>query len=400
VSRKAVIVGGSVGGLFAAHCLASIGWDVDVYERVSGDLAARGAGLGTHQDLFDIMRRVGVVVDERTGIEVNSRVCLARSGDILREIPFHERKSSWATIYRALRRSLPDHRYHQGKSLSSLETTRDGIVATFSDGRSVAADLLVGADGNRSTVRELLLPHVQPRYCGYVAWRALIQETGARLYDRYAFSMPDGGSAVSYPVPGREGEVVPGQRAINFLWYHAASEREVLEMSTDESGHCHGMAIPPPLIRKEVVASLYREASDQLPPQHVDLLHAEPQPFFQAIYDLECEKLVFGRALLLGDAAFVARPHVGAGVTKAALDAQCLADALCAHGGDIASALASYERDRLTIGTRMVARARRLGAFIEFHKSPDYRKPGVMEQANELLHDHGADIRSVPEFWA
>ena len=49
---------------------------------------------------------------------------------------------------------------------------------------------------------------------------------------------------------------------------------------------------------------------------------------------------------------------------------------------------------------RVVARARRLGAFIEFHNSPDYRKPGVMEQANELLHEHGADIRSVPEFWA
>lgn len=400
MGKKAVIVGGSVGGLFAAHCLASIGWGVEVYERVSGDLAARGAGLGTHQDLFDIMRRIGIVVDERAGIEVNSRVCLAKSGEILQEIPFHERKSSWATIWRALRRSLPDRQYHQGKNFTNLETSDDGVIASFSDGASVAADLLIGADGNRSTVRELLLPHVQPRYCGYVAWRALIQETGARLYDRYAFSMPEGGSVVSYPVPGRDGEVVPGQRAINFLWYHAASESEVLQMSTDTSGHCHGMAIPPPLIRKDVVSSLYREASDQLPPQHVDLLHAETQPFFQAIYDLECEKLVFGRTVLLGDAAFVARPHVGAGVTKAALDAQCLADALTTHGDDIASALASYERDRLTLGKRMVARARRLGAFIELHNSPDYRRPGMMEQANELLHEHGADIRSVPEFWA
>jgi 2-polyprenyl-6-methoxyphenol hydroxylase-like FAD-dependent oxidoreductase len=400
VSKKAVIIGGSVGGLFAAHCLSSIGWDVEVYERVSGDLAARGAGLGTHQDLFDVMRRVGIAVDEKTGIEVQSRVCLARSGEIFQEIPFHERKSSWATIYRALRHSLPDHQYHQGKSFTNLDTSSDGVIATFADGTSVAADLLIGADGNRSSLREVLLPHVQPRYCGYVAWRALIQEAGARLYDRYAFSMPDGGSAVSYPVPGRDGEVVPGQRAINFLWYHAASESEVREMSTDESGYCHGMAIPPPLIRKDVVANLYREASEQLPPQHVDLLRAETQPFFQAIYDLECEQLVFGRALLLGDAAFVARPHVGAGVTKAALDAQCLADALKAHGDDVASALASYERDRLTIGKRMVARARRLGAFIEFHKSSTYRRPSMAEQASELLHEHGADIRSVPEFWA
>jgi 2-polyprenyl-6-methoxyphenol hydroxylase-like FAD-dependent oxidoreductase len=233
-----------------------------------------------------------------------------------------------------------------------------------------------------------------------VAWRALIQETGARLFDRYAFRMPDGGSAVSYPVPGRDGEVAPGRRAINFLWYHPASEREVQDMSTDAGGHCHGMAIPPPLIRKDVVSTLQREALEQLPPQHLDLLQAKPQPFFQAIYDLECERLVFGRAVLLGDAAFVARPHVGAGVTKAALDAQCLADALQSHGDDIASALASYQRDRLFIGRRMVARARRLGAFIEFHNSAGHKKLAMAEQAHELLHDHGADIRSVPEFWA
>ena len=108
---------------------------------------------------------------------------------------------------------------------------------------------------------------------------------------------------------------------------------------------------------------------------------------------------MFGRTVLLGDAAFVARPHVGAGVTKSALDAQCLADALRTHG-DVAAALASYQRDRLVIGQRMVARSRRLGAFIEFHKAPGHVKPGMMEQADELLHQHGADIRSVPEFWA
>lgn len=399
MAKKAVIVGGSVGGLFAAHCLRAIGWEVAVYERVAGDLAARGAGLGTHQDLFDIMRRIGVTVDERTGVDVSSRVCLARNGGILKEIPFQERKSSWATIWRALRRALPDRCFHQGKDFTGLEATDGGVIASFADGTSVAADLLVGADGNRSSVRERLLPQVQPRYCGYVAWRALIQESGTALFDRYAFSMPDGGSAVSYPVPGRDGEVTPGRRAINFLWYHPASERDVLDMSTDATGHCHGMAIPPPLIRKDVVAAIRSEALDQLPPQHIDLLLAEPQPFFQAIFDLECDRLVFGRTALLGDAAFVARPHVGAGVTKAAMDAQALADALQAHG-DVASALAAYQRDRLKIGKRMVARARRLGAFIEYHNAPEFKKPETMQQADELLYQHGADIRTVAEFWA
>lgn len=400
MAKKAVIIGGSMGGLFAAHCLLHIGWDVEVYERIDGDLAARGAGLGTHTDLFSVMSSVGIAVDERIGVEVNSRVFLGRSGDIVREIPFYERKSSWATLYRALRHSLPEGCYFQGKTFSNLKPMDDAVTAMFSDGTSAKGDLLIGADGNRSTVREILLPHVQPRYAGYVAWRALIQENGNRLYDRYAFSLPDGGSVVSYPVPGQEGEIVPGKRAINFAWYMGASESDVHEMSTDERGHCHGMAIPPPLIRKDVVARLHGQAEALLPPQHCELLLAMEQPFFQAIYDLECERLVFGRTLLLGDAAFVARPHVGAGVTKAALDAQYLAQALKSHGGDVPAALADYDRNRMLFGKRMVDRARRLGAFIEFHKSPDYKKIGVMEQAGELLHHHGADIRHVPELWA
>ena len=68
-----------------------------------------------------------------------------------------------------------------------------------------------------------------------------------------------------------------------------------------------------------------------------------------------------GRVVLLGDAAFVARPHVGAGVTKAAVDATCLADALAAHG-DLDAALRHYETLTIRLGRALVARGRRLGA--------------------------------------
>ncbi|WP_368735033.1 FAD-dependent monooxygenase, partial [Serratia marcescens] len=67
---------------------------------------------------------------------------------------------------------------------------------------------------------------------------------------------------------------------------------------------------------------------------------------FQPIYDLESPRLAFGRVVLLGDAAFVARPHVGAGVTKAALDAACLADAIAAADGMLEPALARYDIER------------------------------------------------------
>src|SRR5262249_37407532 len=74
-------------------------------------------------------------------------------------------------------------------------------------------------------------------------------------------------------------------------------------------------------------------------------------------------RMVFGRALTMGDAAFVARPHVGAGVTKAALDAACLTDALTAHA-DIDQALARYDAERRGFGDWIVARRRELGACI------------------------------------
>jgi len=94
------------------------------------------------------------------------------------------------------------------------------------------------------------------------------------------------------------------------------------------------------------------------------------QVFFQAIFDLESPRMALGRVALLGDAAFVARPHVGMGVTKAALDAECLAREIRAANGDLDSALARYDRERRRFGTRLVARARRLGAYIEAQLKP------------------------------
>lgn len=76
-------------------------------------------------------------------------------------------------------------------------------------------------------------------------------------------------------------------------------------------------------------------------------------------------RLTFGRVALVGDAAFVARPHVGTAVTKAAQDAQALADALAGAEGNIEGALASYESSRKQAGSELVARGRRLGAHLE-----------------------------------
>src|SRR6185437_6776316 len=101
--QRALIVGGSVGGLFAAHLLRSHGWDVAVFERSGGALADRGASIGTRDELFQILRRLGIALDLSGGVAVASRICLDRSGAVVAERPIASINSAWDRVYRPLR---------------------------------------------------------------------------------------------------------------------------------------------------------------------------------------------------------------------------------------------------------------------------------------------------------
>jgi 2-polyprenyl-6-methoxyphenol hydroxylase-like FAD-dependent oxidoreductase len=366
--RRALIVGGSLGGLFAAHLLRAAGWEVDVYERIADDLAGRGAGLGTHDALRDLMGRIGIDVTTPLGVATHAYVCRDRSGGAVHEIPLERVMSAWARLYRPLKDALPERNYHPGMALERVETDERGATAIFADGTRSAGDLLVGADGGRSTVRTQFLPEVKPEYAGYVAWRALIAETEVAavsddaLFEHLTFCIPDGELLISYPVPARDGDIRPGHRDYNVVWYRPIDDAQLAAINTDASGRRHEQ-IPPPLIRPEVTAAVKADARALLAPAVADVFVRTEQPFFQAIFDLASPRLVFGRVALLGDAAFVARPHVGAGVTKAALDAACLADATAAEP-DLDAALAYYDRERRRFGDWIVARSRDLGACI------------------------------------
>lgn len=100
-----------------------------------------------------------------------------------------------------------------------------------------------------------------------------------------------------------------------------------------------------------------------LPPQFLAVLRAIQRPFLAPIYDFGSAHMVFGRVVLIGDAAFLARPHVGMGVTKAAADARSLAHALMAEP-DIPAALRRFESEREPIGGILVRRGRELGRFL------------------------------------
>ena len=315
---QALVIGGSLGGLLAANLLHSIGWKVQVFERVGDDLASRGAGIGTHEELLEIMHRVGIKVDASIGVHPESRTCLDRAGNIQHTMPRPRILSSWGRLYRALKDAFPAQDYFFDKTLVSFTDDANGVTATFADGTRAQGDLIIGADGIRSTVRAQIMPEVQPQYAGYVAWRGLIPESSLRpelhreIFAHNIVCYPDGDAMTMYAVPGPDNDVRPGHRAYNWVWYHPVDPvKGLAALCTDATGHCHGAAIAPALIRPEVIAEMRATAQKVIAPQCVEVINLTAQPFFQAIFDLESPRLMHKRAVLLGDAAFVARPHVG-----------------------------------------------------------------------------------------
>jgi 2-polyprenyl-6-methoxyphenol hydroxylase-like FAD-dependent oxidoreductase len=401
--RRALVIGGSVGGLFAAGLLRLGGWEVAVFERSTEDLAGRGAGIGTRADLFAILRRLGIALDPDAGVRVRSRICLDRAGHIVHERVVPAVNTAWDRIYRPLKDALPHECYRAGMRFEQLEQARGRVTAIFTDGTREAGDLLIGADGFSSTVRQIVLPEVAPHYAGYVAWRGVVEEGDlppplrAQLGAHFTVCLPEGELFLCLPLPGREGEIRDGSGRLYWGWFRAADqERALPDLCTDESGRCHGVTIPPPLIRRDVIAALKSHAADVLAPQLAAIVARTAQPLLQPIYDLAAPRIVFGRAVLLGDAAFVARPHVATGVTKAAQDAECLADALAAEA-DIDRALQSYDRARTSFGNAMVARGRELGAYLEASAKGE---PAVERDPEKFLREYGAAGSVVDALYA
>jgi 2-polyprenyl-6-methoxyphenol hydroxylase-like FAD-dependent oxidoreductase len=368
---RVIVIGGSLGGLFAANILHREGWDVQVFERTGAELSGRGAGIVTHAELNAALERAGCVVDETLGVPVPGRVTLARDGSVEAERVLPQVLTAWARLYHLLKDAFPAERYHFGRTLVRVEQDAGSVTAVFADGSRETADLLVATDGIRSTVRAQFAPEAKPKYAGYVAWRGLVEEsalsapTRAALFERFAFCLPPREQMLGYPVAAANDSTKPGERRWNFVWYRPADEATTLrDLLTDASGKTHEGNIPLDRIRPDVIAGMLEEARRVLSPQFFEVVSKTEQPFYQPIYDLESARLVFGRVVLLGDAAFVARPHCGMGVTKAGADAVALADAL-AGGRPVEAALRAYESVRQPFGAYIVGFARKLGAYMQ-----------------------------------
>jgi 2-polyprenyl-6-methoxyphenol hydroxylase-like FAD-dependent oxidoreductase len=144
------IVGGSLGGLFAAALLRRDGHDVRIYERSEGGLAGRGAGLVGQREIFAILRAVGCEHVAHVGVVANERIFFDRSGEISERHRTPQMQISWDHLYRSFRHFVEADAYITGRFVRSVVQHEAGASLLFEDGGEESCDLVIGADGDHS----------------------------------------------------------------------------------------------------------------------------------------------------------------------------------------------------------------------------------------------------------
>lgn len=381
IDKRALVIGGSLAGLFAGTLLRSIGWQVDIYERSPHTLDSRGGGVVLQPDVVEAFQRAGIAYEDPLGVVAHERYYLKRNGSIAQAMPMRQTLTSWNLLYGSMRRHFPADHYHQGKHLT--EFTQDGtqVTAMFADGTHDTGDLLVGADGPTSTIRHLLLPDYTPQYAGYVAYRGLVDEseldpaTAKLLTERFVFFQFPNSHILQYVIPGENESLIPGERRFNWVWYVNYDQKtELPDILTDKNGQRREYSIAPRMIQPTVEQAMRSYADRVLAPPFQKLVAATQEPFVQAILDLGVPQMAFGHAsvaeqpriALIGDAAFIPRPHTAASTAKAAANAIALVDALVDSNHDVPKALEAWEGDQLALGMRLWKSGEALGERSQF----------------------------------
>jgi len=332
---RALVIGGSLGGLCAGVCLRAAGWRVSIFERSPGLMDDRGAGIVLQSEVLNLLEGLKLTTRADISVESLERQYLNKDGSVASSGDSQQFMTSWSALFNSLRRGFPDDDYHSGFKLVNFTAEEKQVMARFENGREETGNLLVGGDGAWSAVRQQLLPKIAPEYAGYVAWRGVVAENAlpaalrATFLDKFTFYQMPRSHILCYAIPGADGSATEGKRRLNWVWYWNYREADELPaLLTDRTGRKRRTSVPPGMVSPEHWQKQMEIARAFLPPQFRELLEATREPFAQPVRDLAVPQMVFGHTVLVGEAAFVLRPHTAAAAAKAAADGIVLGEAL------------------------------------------------------------------------
>jgi 2-polyprenyl-6-methoxyphenol hydroxylase-like FAD-dependent oxidoreductase len=354
-SRVAVI-GGSIAGCAAAIALTRAGCDVTVFERTSGSLRDRGFGIGLPPDTLSQMVAADYVDASIPAIRATTRLFVIRgdrpAGRVLWWQPFPAQATAWSVVWQDLRRRVPDHAYRAGVGAAVADADPTGQTVATDQGEQ-RFDLVVGADGYASGVRQRVAPGSSVQLPGYCLWRgtcpvSLLPDAVPRALDGTASSVCfPSGHCMLYLIPDHQDTT---RQLVNWGLYFAPPQ-----LVTETRG------FPPGQVPSAMLDVLDRVVSMHFPPLWADVVRQTPRMRISVlpIFDALASRYVSGQLVLVGDAGATARPHAGSGAMKAVQDAMALGSACAAAEWE--PALAAYNRDRLAAGTAVVRLGRSLG---------------------------------------
>jgi salicylate hydroxylase len=343
VSTSVAIVGGGIGGIAAALSLLQAGFDVHVYERAAA-VSEVGAGIQVSPNASRVLHRLGLAEDlARMGVRPlawhqrrwdDGRTLLhAQLGDaVVDAFGFPHYQMHRADLLGTLVGALPPERLHVGHLLTGFVDHADRVQATFANGTTVEADMLVGADGIHSTVRELLFGAQDPVFTGCAAYRGLVPAERLSHLDLEVTAqiwMGPQAHFVHYFVQRR--------RLVNFV---AVVEQDswTRESWTDPGDPADAIA-----------------AFAGWHPQLHEILGAVDETFIWALFDRPpLPEWSRGRVTLLGDACHPMLPFMAQGAAQALEDGATLT-ACMTRDEEIPDALRRYEAVRLPRASRIQA---------------------------------------------
>ena len=347
IKQKIAIVGAGLGGAAAATLLQKAGFQVDIYEQAPA-FSRIGAGIHMGPNIMKIFRRMGI---EQKLSDMGSHPDFwfsrdGASGDYLSRIPLGEfaRKeygAAYITVHRgdlhALQMStIAPGTTHFNKCLTRLEETDNLVRLHFSDGTSTEADIVIGADGINSKIREELLGAEKPLYSGWVAHRALIRsETLAKYnlnFENCVKWWSEDRHMMVYHTTAKRDEYYYVTGVPHAAWdfqgsFVDSSREEMREAFADYN----------PTVQALIESS---ESVSKWPP-----LNRNPLPLWSR-----------GRLVLLGDACHPMKPHMAQGAGMAIEDAAMLTRCLQETGlSDYRTAFELYEANRKDRASRVQA---------------------------------------------